>query len=277
LSTDVNTKTLRIFPDFADSRFRIRSNASSTIFKTLNTNGTLNDSIVIKNTAITVNDNFSNDSSFNLSNTPGKSTVSNRNFRYTPGAGINKVLISTNQQGDVEWKNLKDVFGTFPIGSIISIRANEFSSTNFWLDGQVTTTQGSPLYNIYGRGKLGSDFEGWYLCNGQTWEDPNSIDETLTPNLNNFSYTIDPNSNGQPQITLADSEAILIGGYDLKIQATTDIDGLYSVNYTNSFTDNNASLGSSNINMNVGSGTHYTSRMIHIVFLENPNLVWIAT
>jgi hypothetical protein len=272
-----DAKTFRIFPDLADSNFRINFNSGSTIFKTPNTNSGLDDSIVIKDSLITFNNNFTNSSSFSLSNSNLKATRTNKDFRYTPDAGINKVLVSTNSQGDVEWKNVKDVFGTFPIGSIISIRADEFIDANFWLNEQVNVTQGLPLYNIYGRGKVGSDFEGWYLCNGEVWETEDGFNTTLTPNLNNFSYTIGPNGNAQPQITLTDSEPILIGGYDLRILATRDGNGLYSVNYTNSFADNDTSLGNSIINMNIGSGTHYTSRMIHIVFLEDPNLVWIAT
>ena len=271
-----NKKTFKISPDFSDSNFKINFITGSTIFKTPNTTGGFDDSIVITDSSININ-NSTNNSSFSLSNGFGKATRTNKDFRYTPDAGINKVLVSTNTLGDVEWRNVKDVFGTLPIGSIISIRADEFNTTNFFLNEQVTASQGFPLYNIYGRGRAGSDFEGWYLCNGEKWTEEQGIEGTLTPNLNNFSYTIGSNGNAQPQITLADSEPILIGGYDLGIQAIPNAAGVYSVNYTNSFPDNNTSPGNSTINMEIGSGIHYTSRMIHIVFLEDPNLVWIAT
>jgi len=271
-----NTKTFKISPDFSDSNFRINFTSGSTIFKTPNNDG-WDDSIVIKDSLITINDNSIGDSSFSLSNANLKATRTNKDFRYTLDAGINKVLVSTDSFGDVEWKNVKDVFGIFPIGSIISIREDEFSTTNFWLNEQVTVAQGSPLNNIYGRGKLGTDFEGWYLCNGEEWLNVDGFNGTLTPNLNNFSYTIVPNGDVQPQITKPESEPILIGGYDLRISAIATLNGVYSVNYTNSFPNNDTSPGDSTINMNIGSGIHYTSRMIHIVFLEDPNLVWIAT
>lgn len=213
---------------------------------------------------------------FNLSNATGKFTRSEDEFRYTPGANVNKVLVSTNNQGDVEWKDIKDVFGTFPIGSIISIRESEFISDHFWLDDSINVTSGSPLNNIYGRGKLGTDYEGWYLCNGETWETEQGFNQYLTPNLNNFSYTIDANGDAQNLITVPESDPVVIGGYDLRISAVPDVNGIYSVGYTNPFYDNNTSPGTSSLLMGT-SGIYYTSRMIHIVYLEDPNLKWSNT
>jgi hypothetical protein len=234
------------------------------------------DSITITDSQIIINTGGITGTTFNLSNVSGKFTKSENEFRFTPGANTNKVLVSTDVSGNVEWKNVKDVFGTFPIGSIVSIRESEFNTNHFWLNDSVNVTSGSPLNNIYGRGKVGTDFEGWYLCNGETWETTQGFNQYLTPNLNNFSYTIDANGDAQNAITVPESDPVLIGGYDLGILAVPDINGIYNISYTTPFLNNDTSPGSSTISMNT-SGSYSVSRMIHIVYLENPNLKWSNT
>ncbi|MFY7887018.1 MAG: collagen-like triple helix repeat-containing protein, partial [Dolichospermum sp.] len=262
-----------ISPNATSPRYQIFWTAKTIIFKTgINVNS-LNDSIKITDSQITINGPV-----FNLSNVSGKFTKSQDQFRYTPDADANKVLVSVNSSGDVEWKNIKDVFGTFPIGSIISIRQSEFNTNHFWLNDSINVTSGFPLNNIYGRGKAGTDYEGWYLCNGETWETEQGFNQYLTPNLNNFSYTIDANGDVQNLVTVPEVEPVLIGGYDMRITAITDINGLYDVQYSTLFPNNDTSPGLSTIAMGTpGGGTHYTSRMIHLVYLENPNLKWSNT
>ncbi len=265
-----------ISPDITSNKFLINWIAQTIVLKTTSSIGVFNDSIVITDSLITINTGGISGPAFNLSNSAGKYTKSVNELRYTPGAATNKILVATNLQGDVEWKNIKDVFGTFPIGSIISIRPDEFISDNFWLNDSITVTAGSPLNNIYGRGKVGTDYEGWYLCNGETWETEQGFNQYLTPNLNNFSYTIDANGDAQNLVTIPETDPILIGGYDLRISAIPDANGIYNVGYTNTFLDNNSSPGNSVIPMET-SGAYYTSQMIHIVYLEDTNLKWSNT
>lgn len=266
-----------ISPDVASAKLRITSTAQTIVFWTFNPTTTLfKDSIKITDSQITINTGGITGPAFNLSNVSGKFTKSQDELRYTPGAATNKVLVSTNTQGDLEWKNVKDVFGTFPIGSIVSIRESEFIPAHFWLDDSINVTSGSPLNNIYGRGKLGTDYEGWYLCNGETWETEQGFNQYLTPNLNNFNYTIDANGDAQNSITVPEANPVIIGGYDLRILAVPDTNGIYSIGYTNTFLDNNTSPGNSILPMGT-SGSYYNSRMIHIVYLEDPNLKWSNT
>lgn len=262
-----------ISPDITSTKFRIICAASNILFRTGTTINNQIDSITINDSQITINTGGITGPAFNLSNVSGKFTKSKEEFRFTPGAATNKVLISSNSDGDVEWKNVKDVFGTFPIGSIISIREDEFVTDHFWLNDSINVTLGSPLNNIYGRGKIGTDYEGWYLCNGETWETVEGFNQFLTPNLNNFSYTIDSNGDAQNLITSPETDPILIGGYDIRVSAIPNINGIYNVQYTTPFLDNNTSPGNSTFSMGT-SGSYYTSRMIHIVYLENPNLKW---
>lgn len=268
-----------ISPGMSGEEFNIIHTAQTIVFRTGNSPSTLNDSITITDSQITVNTGGITGPAFYLSNdtiAPGKFTKSEDELRYTPNAAANKVLVSTNLTGDVEWKNVKDVFGTFPIGSIVSIRESEFNTNHFWLNDSVNVTSGSPLNNIYGRGKVGTDFEGWYFCNGETWETEQGFNQYLTPNLNNFSYTIDANGDAQNLITVPETDPVIIGGYDLRISAVPDSGGIYDVIYTTPFPDNNTSPGNSTLLM-VTSGAYYTSRMIHIVYLEDPNLKWTNT
>ena len=265
-----------ITPDLTDSNFKIIYVAQTIVLRTKNPPVPeiipVIDSIVITDSQITIN-NGGIGGPFNLGSAAGTIVTSQDVFRFTPGAAEDRVLVSTNTDGDVEWKSVKDVFGTFPIGSIVSIRANEFITDHFWLNDSINVTAGSPLNNIYGRGKAGTDYEGWYLCNGETWETVGGFNQFLTPNLNNFSYTIGDNGDAQNPITIPEDASILIGGYDMQILASPSSNGIYDVGYTNEFLDNNTSPGISSITMGT-SGNYDTSRMIHIVYLENHDLKW---
>jgi hypothetical protein len=60
------------------------------------------------------------------------------------------------------------------------------------------------------------------------------------------------------------------------ISAVPSIDGIYNIEYTTPFEDNDTSPGSSTISMST-PGSYSVSRMIHIVYLEDPNLKWSKT
>lgn len=186
------------------------------------------------------------------------------------------ILVSDDNNGTTNWKNKKSVFENFPIGSIISIREEDFNSNNFYLNESITQESGLPaLKNRMGRGKIGTDFEGWYLCNGETWEFEPGVWSYLTPNLNSFSYEIDANGGVQELVNGGDNTPIIIGGYDISMSATYNGGGSYTTEFTNVWEDNNTSP-TPNDTIDFGSATnsHYASRMIHIVYLERNDLVW---
>jgi hypothetical protein len=58
--------------------------------------------------------------------------------------------------------------------------------------------------------------------------------------------------------------------------AVPNINGIYNISYTTPFLNNDTSPGSSTISMGT-PGDYSVSRMIHIVYLENPNLKWSNT
>lgn len=191
-------------------------------------------------------------------------------FRFTTDAQLGKILVSEGTNGKVKWIDKKEIFGSFPIGSIISIREDDFNSTNFTLNE--TVYQVGPPYGelqvVYGRGKAGTEYEGWYLCNGQTWKVANGVNEFATPNLNSFNYTIASNGGGQNLIfNGGDNTSIIIGGGNIEMLGTQDGNGTYQLDMTIESTDVTFQGGTSTTDT-------YVSRMIHIVFLENPNLYW---
>ena len=265
-----------ITPDLSGTEFRIIYVAQTIILKTGSSDNTLVDSITITDDLITINNGGITGPAFNVGENSGI-TKSSIDFVYTPGASTNKILVAKDSDGNVEWKNIKEVFGVYPIGSIISITATEFITEHFWLNDSVTVTTGSPLNNIYGRGKVGTDFEGWYLCNGETWETVEGYNQFLTPNLNNFNYTIGANGDVQNLITRPAENPILIGGYPMRVSAIPNGTGIYSIVYSSPFYDNNTSPGDSSISMGVfdlPNLGYRISGMIHIVYLGNPNLKW---
>ena len=221
---------------------------------------------------------------FNLSNVAAKKTSSSGQFRYSVGAGIEKILTSTDIVGNVAWKTTKEIFQGFPIGSILSIRESDFNSSYFTLSTSSTNPSipvgANGLSNTYGRGIVGDEYEGWYLCNGQTWRTEQGSNAYLTPNLNNFTYNIQPGGS-QPVagVNLGQNDPILIGGYDLRILASTDQSGVYNIQYTSPFPDNDQSPSISLVEIEETSSaaTHYSSRMVHIVYLKEPNLIWSST
>ena len=95
---------------------------------------------------------------------------------------------------------------------------------------------------------------------------------------NNFSYIIGSNGSLQGSVTVTETAAVLIGGYDISISAIPNPAGVYTVKNTSPFFGNTSSPGNVDVRMTYsGSGLHNASRMVHIIYLENPNLIWRRT
>lgn len=235
----------------------------------------INDSLIKINARLS--ENGSTIANATLSNVSGKHTRSNDTFNYSKGAQINYVLVADDSLGTSNWRDKNSIFGSYPIGSIISIRESDFNSTNFHLNG-TEYQNGSPLpvlKNLFGRGKVNTDFAGWYLCNGESWEISPGVNSILTPNLNSFNYNIGANGGEQNAVVDGGSnDKIIVGGYDLSVSATfNSSNNIYDVQFTNTWNDNNS--GDATIDMGVSTPTDsYVSRMVHIVYLENTNLAW---
>ena len=117
-----------------------------------------------------------------------------------PGPGKVAFTHSGAGSGTVLWGNAYDVIGGFPVGSII-ITQDEFIDAFFHLEESGTVVNKgnvsgfdnpsiTPVIEFkYGAGKLGTKFEGWYLCNGKTWS-KGTVSYEL-PNLCGFDLNVD--------------------------------------------------------------------------------------
>ena len=190
------------------------------------------------------------------------------NFKYKPEAIEDRILVSLDSDGNAAWKNKAEVFGTLPIGSIISITTDWFNNTNFYLDYNENQETPSELNINYGRGRIDTPFEGWYLCNGETWTD--GIIQYEVPNLNSFNYTVESNGGDQDEIINGDNSRIIIGGVDLRTES------IYQGNdeYLSSIIDEMYNPDGYQIDLTIGGGNFDVSRNVHIIYLKELNYYW---
>jgi hypothetical protein len=210
----------------------------------------------------------------NLTNINVNKAYSHNAFMFNQSAIAGNVLISEGTNGKAKWVEKKTVFGSFPIGSIISIRPEDFNSTNFHLAETIVQPGGpsfAELQIIHGKGKIGGEYEGWYLCNGETWKVANGVNEFPTPNLSSFNYMIQGNTGGQNALTSGDDSPIIIGGGNINMVSTTNNLGNYQINMTLDNSDEVLEVVPQVTN------TTSASRMIHIVFLDLTDLHWSNT
>jgi hypothetical protein len=191
----------------------------------------------------------------------------------TPNVGKNKILASSGNTGITKWARLKDLVNTFPIGSVTAISASDFNSTNFVLTEQVVQTGTPKLVNKVGAGKLESQYEGWYLCNGQTWT--NGTQSYYLPNLNSVDYNIASNGGSQT------AEISVSPGTKLSLVTSADIKTTYT--YTNRTyiineeTFNTYLDGSEPTQtqfLTTGSTQYKNSKLIYLCYLGVSDLTW---
>lgn len=188
-------------------------------------------------------------------------------------AGVDKVLISVNTSGTVKWVDKQQAFPGYKDGMIISIPDWAFNGTNFDLQTQYqqnSLTQ-DPIRFTYGRGIVGGQYEGWYLCNGREWNTVAGVNETLVPNLHYTELVIDQNGN-QVIVNQTNGASSIMGGHDIEMRATYIGGNKYDVEYNTPFYGNNDDV-SVGIKQMTG-GTHYINKMIYLVKLPYNNLEW---
>jgi len=267
--------------DSTDVGFKLEHISGNTILKSITPSNTtptnaheINDTLIKINPRLAVG--VAVEATADLSNVAGKNTKSNHTLIYDKTAQIDNVLVSSDVAGTSNWVDKKTMFNDFPVGSIISIREEDFNYNNFYLDEAIIQTGLilSALSNRYGKGKPDTPFMGWYLCNGEYWKEGTTY--ILTPNLNSFNSVIDGNGGNQPAVIGGDDSPILVAGYDIGLNASVNDSGVYSISFTNTFDDNDTSSLPDEIILGAGSGAR-VNRMVHLVYLENKNLTWSRT
>lgn len=196
-----------------------------------------------------------------------RDTVIHGKFKLLLNANSSKVLTAINADGDVIWKNRGNILSVLPIGSIVSIQVGYFNHQNFELINAFDVVDGI-LQVYWGRGKQNTPYDGWYLCNGETWniQGGNSFE---VPNLNSFNYNIDANNENQPAKEGGNNTRILIGGANADSTSTFNpLDQRYTTNLD---------VDTSDLIDQFPAGiTHSDIRNINIINLGNPYLYWLT-
>lgn len=190
----------------------------------------------------------------------------------TPHAG--DLLVSTNTAGNAVWKNISEIGGSVPVGTVISILTPIFVDDNNFEKGYETVSSvNDPLKINFGRGI--NTYTGWYLCNGKSWTDGTNYYDV--PDLSSFTYQIDatpvpPRTSGVGQGTASHTNNIIAipGGANIEMDAT--------YNSTSTTYDITTPVVDTSIDplYTAASGTQYNLyKMIHIVYLGVNDLFWV--
>ena len=184
--------------------------------------------------------------------------------------GIDKILTSSDTSGTAVWKSISELQAGVPVGTIVPILTSVFDDVNNFDKGfTYPTASGSKLNISFGKGI--NNYEGWYLCHGETW-----IQDTISgpvfysvPDLSSFSYTIaadTSNANGQGAANKTDNFLAIPGGADITMTATYS-GGTYTI--TRAQDTSNISIYSDS------NGTEYKLyKMVYVVFLGQSDLYW---
>ena len=120
-----------------------------------------------------------------------------------------KIAVALDSDGTIGFKTPGEIGAGIPIGTIVSFLDEVYeNSSNFEQSQTISdmTVDPSQVLLTVGRGIAGTDYEGWYLCNGQTWT--NGTVSYTVPNLNSFQFNVatnadfivSPNGNEIPNI-----------------------------------------------------------------------------
>lgn len=138
-------------------------------------------------------------------------------IKYNVNANVNNVLISQDDLGEVQWNSVANIFNAMPIGSITKIPTDKFE-TYFRTTTSITNYEGEgngfPLFTSNFGSGLGM-YQGWYLCNGQTWGDGGGISFEV-PAISTFEYVVNDIGPSTPNTAtnglLSIGDGILLGG-----------------------------------------------------------------
>ena len=138
-------------------------------------------------------------------------------IKYDVNANVNNVLVSQDDSGEVQWNSVASIFNAMPIGSITKIPTDKFE-TYFRTTSSTTTYEGEGSAGPLFRSNFGSGqgmYQGWYLCNGETWGDGGGISFEV-PAIATFEWTVSDIGPSTPNVAtngiLNIGSGILLGG-----------------------------------------------------------------
>jgi len=201
---------------------------------------------------------------------------------------IDKIACSSDSEGTVVWKELSELLHSVPIGTIVPILPSVLMDDDNFVVAHgytISDTISSSMYT--GRGEMNTAYEGWYICNGKTWSNPNGSINHDVPDLNSYQYSIlsaQPipgnsvaSSNvGQLNATVAAQDQSNVVMSSKRISSTSEMDGsVFNVNmsYAASSSTNNLYIGDENAD----SQNHTMLKIVslpYIIYLGVKDLVW---
>lgn len=130
---------------------------------------------------------------------------------------VDKIAVALDDTGTIGFKEASEIGASVPIGTIISFHYDTYIDISNFTQTQAidATVDPEQIDIVVGRGIANTQYEGWYLCNGQTWKN-NDIQYTV-PNLNSFSFDF---TSGGIQIISAPGANTpnLLGGGEFEFQ-----------------------------------------------------------
>jgi hypothetical protein len=192
-----------------------------------------------------------------------------------------KIACSDDIDGNVVWKNLSELVNAIPVGMIVPVLHSVlFDAVNFVQTHPFTYTSTEEADLYVGRGQLNTAYEGWYICNGKTWNNV-SGDSFDTPDLNSFVLDINtPDADDHPSNNTPSDNNAQFDSYSYDV-----VPGIVGSNKVTA-----SSGGGANFNMDVSSdkslnittaeiNTNYhndylISRVPHIIYLGVNDLKW---
>ena len=169
-------------------------------------------------------------------------------FRINNGTGastdpdVDKIAVSLDNLGTIGFKTASEVGASVPIGTIVSFLYDTYIDPINFTQNQTINMGSNPdqVDIVVGRGVSGTEYEGWYLCNGQTWK--NGAISYTVPNLNSFSFDFSTNLGGVSSLSSASTPNLLGGGKFAFSQNATNISYTIDVDSTNAWVADTATM-----------------------------------
>ena len=196
-------------------------------------------------------------------------------FRINNGTGastdpdVDKIAVSLDNLGTIGFKTASEVGASVPIGTIVSFHYDTYIDISNFTQTQAIDVNDNPeqIDIVVGRGIASTQYEGWYLCNGQTWKNAN-IQYTV-PNLNSFSFDF---TSGGIQILSAPGANTpnLLGGGEFEFQQNAN-----TINY--SIDVNSTEAWVTQAQANYASTEYKVVKTPQLIYLGAPDLWYNVT
>ena len=175
-----------------------------------------------------------------------------------PDAG--KIATSLDNTGKILFKTTREIGAGVPFGTIVSVLPSVYYNTSNFIQSQLNYSVGpNDLINFEIGAGIG-DYEGWYVCNGQTWK--KDLNQYVVPNLNSFEWAIDDNPSTTGQGASASGPVVpnIIGGANISIDANYVGSNTYDITQT-------IDTESEGFTPDTSGSTIYIRRLPQIIYL----------